>query len=46
MLSLCSAVESAEIVVFPGVRYDRDCEDSASDRAKAKRHSEDPELES
>ena len=46
MLSACAASESAEIVFFPGVRYERHSDETSSDRAKAQRHSEDVDLES
>jgi hypothetical protein len=45
MLSACHADASAEIVLFPGVRYDRLPEEDASDAVKARRHREGPELE-
>lgn len=46
MLSACGAEESAEIVLFPGVRYERPNDDDADDRLKAQRHRNEPELES
>ncbi len=44
VLAACEAASSAEIVLFPGVRYERDGD--AEDQRKSKRHSEEPELES
>jgi hypothetical protein len=44
MLSACQAA-SAEIVLFPGVQYERHASDSAADAAKSRRHREEPELE-
>ena len=46
MLSACHAAVSAEIVMFPGVRYTRDGDEDAEDDRKAKRHREEPEHES
>jgi hypothetical protein len=44
MLSVCQAA-SAEIVLFPGIRYDHDANDVAADAAKAQRHRDEPEIE-
>ncbi|HML30196.1 MAG TPA: hypothetical protein PKE16_15460 [Hyphomicrobium sp.] len=46
MLSSCEAAESAEIVLFPGVRYERGREDDQGDQRKANGHRNEPELES
>ncbi|WP_409560132.1 hypothetical protein [Hyphomicrobium sp. MC8b] len=51
MLSVCGAAASAEIVLFPGVRYERDIyertgQEDADDQRKAQRHRNEPELES
>ncbi|MBS0250891.1 MAG: hypothetical protein JSR78_07475 [Proteobacteria bacterium] len=47
MLSACGAAESAEIVLFPGVRYERpNDDDDSDDQRKAQRHRSEPELES
>ncbi|MET0408952.1 MAG: hypothetical protein ABW006_11340 [Hyphomicrobium sp.] len=46
VLAVCDASESAEIVFFPGVRYDRPADDGERKSATGRRHLEDPELES
>lgn len=46
MLASCEAAESAEIVLFPGVRYERGRENDQSDQRKANSHRGEPELES
>ncbi len=46
MLSAFGAAESAEIVLFPGVRYERHDEESEANSPKPKRRREEPELES
>jgi hypothetical protein len=45
MLSACAAAESAEIVMFPGVRYERSSDDSSSRPPQASRHLEESEFE-
>jgi hypothetical protein len=45
VLAACEAAASAEIVLFPGVRYER-VGDEADDQMKAKRHSDEGDLES
>ncbi|MFT3731021.1 MAG: hypothetical protein QM780_06275 [Hyphomicrobium sp.] len=46
MLAACEAAASAEIVFFPGVRYERQGEESLEDMNKARRHREEPDYES
>ncbi|MFA5958131.1 hypothetical protein [Hyphomicrobium sp.] len=46
MLAACNAAASAEIVLFPGVRYERPTDGPDANSARTKRRREEPELES
>ncbi len=46
VLAAYGAAQSAEIVFFPGIRYEQDTGEPEATPAKARRRSEDPELES